>query len=213
MALVFPKVYPILDASVIPKVDREKYLIRLGTSLVGEGVTLLEYRNKVGSESEIISDSAVLRRAMPSQYVKLILDDRADLVGKIGFNGVHVDEGDLSPSQARSLLGPSRIVGTFGGSHDLVPGILGVPADYLAIGPVFETRTKRTEEVPIGVEGVRRLREQAGSGVVLSAAAGITLANARAVLDAGATMVAVSEAIFKAADPAREFARWVRELS
>jgi thiamine-phosphate pyrophosphorylase len=56
------------------------------------------------------------------------------------------------------------------------------------------------------------MREQAGPDVVLSAAAGITLETAQSVLDAGATMVAVAEAIFRTRDPAAEFARWIRAL-
>ena len=108
-----------------------------------------------------------------------------------------MDAGDLTPAQARRLVGPDRIVGTFGGSDALLADILDAPADYLAIGPVFETRTKQTDKRPIGVEGVRRLREEAGPNVILSAAAGITFETAQQVLDAGATMVAVSEAIFR----------------
>ena len=212
MLFAFPKVYPILDASVIPLIGRTEYLASLGASLTAAGVTLLEYRNKRGSDSEIVADAATLREAMPVGQVKLILDDRADLVERTGFDGVHVDAGDLTPAQARRLLGPDGIVGTFGGSEELLPGILEVPADYLAIGPVFETRTKHTEKKPIGIEGVRRLRQQAGPDVVLSAAAGITLETAASVLDAGATMVAVAEAIFRTSHPAREFARWMREL-
>jgi thiamine-phosphate pyrophosphorylase len=77
---------------------------------------------------------------------------------------------------------------------------------------VFETRTKHTDKKPIGIDGVRRMREQAGPDVVLSAAAGITLETAQSVLDAGATMVAVAEAIFRTRDPAAEFARWIRAL-
>ena len=211
MPFKFPKIYPILDSSVIPTSERTEYLTRLGTALTGAGVTLLEYRNKTGSEAEILADAAALRDAMPAEQVKLILDDRADLVEVARFDGVHVDAGDLSPEQARRILGPDRIVGTFGGSDDLVPGILEAPVDYLAIGPVFETRTKRTDKRPIGIDGVRRLREKAGANVVLSAAAGITLETAGPVLDAGASMIAVAEAIFRTSDPAAEFARWMRE--
>jgi thiamine-phosphate pyrophosphorylase len=212
MPLTFPKVYPILDSSVIPSFERTEYLTRLGTALTAAGVTLLEYRNKAGSEAEILADAAALRDAMPTGYVKLILDDRADLIELSRFDGVHVDAGDLSPQDARRMLGPDRIVGTFGGSDELLPGILRAPVDYLAIGPVFETRTKRTDKRPIGIDGVRRLREKAGPSVILSAAAGITLETARDVLDAGASMVAVSEAIFRTSDPAGEFSRWVRVL-
>ena len=212
MRFAFPKVYPILDSSVIPATGRSQYLRALGSGLAESGVTLLEYRNKSGSTAEILADASVLRSSMPGGQVKLILDDRADLVEQAQFDGVHVDAGDLSPAQARRLIGADRIVGTFGGSNDLLPGILEAPADYLAIGPIFETRTKHTDKRPIGIDGVRHLRQQAGEDVVLSAAAGITLETAQRVLDAGATMVAVAEAIFRTADPAKEFARWKRAL-
>jgi len=205
-------VYPILDTSFIPKVGRIEFLRALGTSLTSAGVTLLEYRNKTGSDGEILADAAELRRCMPIDKVKLILDDRADLVECTTFDGVHVDAGDMVPAQARGLVGPDRIVGTFGGSDALLAGILDAGADYLAVGPVFETRTKRTEKKPIGIDGVRRLREAAGPNVILSAAAGIMLETAGAVLEAGATMVAVAEAIFKKSDPAGEFARWMSVL-
>jgi thiamine-phosphate pyrophosphorylase len=212
MSFSFPKVYPILDSSVIPATGRAEFLHRLGSSLTEAGVTLLEYRNKTGADAELIADAKILRAAMPAGQVKLILDDRADLVERVGFDGVHVDAGDLSPTEARRLLGPDRIVGTFAGGDALLPGILHAPADYFAIGPVYATTTKRTDKLPIGSEGVRRLREHAGPGVVLTAAAGITLESAPLVLAAGATTVAVSAALFRTLDPAAEFRRWMEVL-
>ncbi len=134
MAFSFPKIYPILDASTIPPGGRVDFLRRLGGELAEAGVTLLEYRNKTGSEAELLSDAAVLRAALPGQ-VKLIFDDRADLVEAAGFDGVHVDAGDIAPAEARRMLGPTRIVGAFGGSDAFLPGILHEPVDYLAIGP------------------------------------------------------------------------------
>ena len=213
MQFAFPKIYPILDSSIIPAEGRAEFLRRLGVSLLDAGVTLMEYRNKAGSDAEILADASILRMAMPLGKVKLILDDRVNLIDEAKFDGVHVDDGDLSPAQARRLVGPDRIVGTFGGGESLLPRILDAPADYLAIGPVFDTRTKHTVHRPIGIDGVRRLREQAGPHAVLSAAAGITLETAQAVLDAGATMVAVSEAIFRTPDPAATFSRWILQIS
>lgn len=212
MGFTFPKIYPILDSSFIPNTGRADFLRKLGASLADSGVTLLEYRNKTGSDAEILSDASILRKFLAAGNIKLILDDRADLVDHAEFDGVHVDAGDLSPAQARRLVGPDRIVGTFGGSDALLPGILEVPVDYLAIGPVFETRTKHTDKKRIGIAGVRRLREEAGPKIALSAAAGITLDTAQSVLDAGATMVAVAEAIFRTSDPAAEFRRWLNTL-
>lgn len=208
MTQSFPRIYPILDSSIIPPRERAEFLHRLGSSLSDAGVALLEYRNKGAADAELLSDAEVLRHAMPPGQVKLILDDRADLVERAGFDGVHVDAGDVSPTEARRLVGPGGIVGTFGGSDSLLPGILSQPADYLSIGPVFRTTTKQTGKPPIGVEGVRRLRLQAGPWAALVSAAGITIETAPQVLAAGATTVAVAAALFTQTDPAAEFRRW-----
>ncbi len=213
MSFSFPKIYPILDSSIIPLSNRDEFLRRLGSELAEAGVTLLEYRNKTGSDAEILTDAAILRAALPVPNIKLILDDRADLVEGAGFDGVHVDAGDIAATEARELLGAGRIIGAFGGSTQFLPGTLDGPADYLAIGPVFTTTTKQTSTPPIGPEGVRRLREIAGHSRVLTAAGGVTLASAPAILAAGASAVAVAAAIFSASNPAAEFRRWARELS
>jgi thiamine-phosphate pyrophosphorylase len=212
MSFSFPKIYPILDSAVIPRAGRGEFLQRLGSELAEAGVTLLEYRNKTGIEAELLADAAILRAAMPMGKVKLILDDRTDLVERAGFDGVHVDAGDAAPAEARRQVGPKRIVGTFGGSETLLPGILKAPADYLSIGPVFATTTKQTTKPPIGAEGVRKLREEAGPSAVLVAVGGVTLESAPAVLAAGASVIAVAAAIFRSADPAVEFRRWKAEL-
>jgi len=207
MRFQFPRVYPILDSAVIPREGRSEFLRRLGSALADAGVLLLEYRNKTASDAEVLADAAILRKAMPAP-MQLILDDRAHLVAEAGLDGVHVDAGDITPSEARKLLGPDRIVGTFGGSEALVPGVLDQPADYFSIGPIGRTTTKETSKAPIGPEGVRRLRAAAGPDVILVAAGGVTLETAPAAIAAGATTVAVSAAIFHALDPAKEFARW-----
>ncbi len=212
MHFLFPRIYPILDASYIPSNGRREFLSDLGASLAGAGVILLEYRNKTGSDAEIIADAEILREVLPQEQVKLILDDRADLVESIGFDGVHVDAGDVTVREARRIVGPGRMVGTFAGSDQLLPGILDEPADYFAIGPVFRTTTKQTDKKNIGVEGVRRLRKAAGPEFVLTAAAGITLETAPLVIEAGANTVAVAAAIFGVADPAGEFRHWRERL-
>ena len=212
MPWTFPKIYPILDASVIPTEERKEFLLRLGCSLADAGVTLMEYRNKTGSITEIIADTAILRASMHGPGIKLILDDRVDMVEITGFDGVHVDTGDLSPSDARAKLSPAHIVGTFGGSEALVAGVLEQPADYFSIGPVGVTQTKQTTKAPIGASGVQRLREQAGPEPILVAVGGVTLDTAERFLTAGASAVAVSAGLFRTPDPAAEFLRWKERL-
>jgi thiamine-phosphate pyrophosphorylase len=94
----------------------------------------------------------------------------------------------------------------------MVPGILAAPVNYFSIGAVFATRTKQVSSPLIGMEGIRRLRQEAGAGPVLVAIGGITMASAAEALAAGATVVAVAGGIFRQPDPAAEFRRWVAEL-
>lgn len=208
-----PLVYPILDASFLPASGRSVFLDRLGRSLTDAGVTLLEYRNKPGTDAELLADARVLRTAMPSGQVRLILDDRIDVALAAGFDGVHVDAGDLPAADARLILGTHRVVGTSAGDEASLLAALTEPVDYIAFGPVFPTTTKQTSAPPIGIEGVQRFREITGPNAALVAAAGITLATAPAILAAGANAVAVASAIFRTADPAAEFRRWVAELA
>ena len=210
MAFVLPTVYPILDSAAIPVAGRVAFLDRLAQSLAGSGVRLMEYRNKSGSDAQVFADARQLRAAMPSTV--LILDDRVDVAMAARFNGVHVDAGDLPTADARALMGPDSIIGTSASSEAQLDEAFAAPVDYIAFGPIFPTTTKQTSAAPIGVEGVRRFRVQAGANVKLVAAAGITLETAPAILEAGADAVAVSAAIFSKSDPAAEFRHWLEVL-
>jgi thiamine-phosphate pyrophosphorylase len=210
MGFSLPLVYPILDSSVIPAADRAVFLDRLGRSLADVDVRLMEYRNKNGTDAEVLADARILRRTMPA--ATLVMDDRVDVALAAEFDGAHVDAGDLPVADARRLLGTDRMVGTSAGTQAQLMAALASGADYIAFGPVYPTTTKQTSAAPIGVEGVRRFREHAGPAPVLVAAAGITLQIAPALLEAGASAVAVSAAIFRQVDPAAQFRRWIEAL-
>jgi thiamine-phosphate pyrophosphorylase len=210
MTFVLPTVYPILDSASIPLEGRVAFLDRLAGSLAESGVRLLEYRNKSGSDAQVLADARQLRAAMPLTI--LVMDDRVDVAMAADFNGVHVDAGDLPPADARALMGPDAIIGTSASSEAQLAEALAAPVDYIAFGPIFPTTTKQTLAALIGIEGVRRFRAQAGPGAKLVAAAGITLETAPALLEAGADAVAVSAAIFSKPDPAAEFRRWIAVL-
>jgi thiamine-phosphate pyrophosphorylase len=213
MSWKIPLVYPILDASFLPAEGRTGYLERLGRSLADAGVGLLEYRNKTGTDAEVLGDALVLREAMPAGQVKLVLDDRVDVALSADFDGVHVDAGDLPPAAARLLVGSGRLVGTSAGNEEQLTAALGGPVDYIAFGPVFPTTTKQTSAAPIGIDGVRSFREMAGAQATLVAAAGITLETAPLILAAGADAVAVAAALFRSGNPAEEFRRWMGRLT
>jgi thiamine-phosphate pyrophosphorylase len=188
--------YPILDAGFLPSPGpaREERLRSWMTELLTAGVTLLQYRNKSGGEAEALADALVLRAAAPVGQCVLILNDYPALVVEAEFDGVHVGQTDMSPEDARGLIGRGKLIGV--STHN--PEQLAVAdlssADYVAIGPVFATTTKENPSPVVGLEGVRQAREMTRKPLV--AIGGITLENCRAVLDAGADSVSAISAIF-----------------
>jgi thiamine-phosphate pyrophosphorylase len=100
--MMLPRFYAIVDAEVLAQGG-----IALGDfarELRDAGVTLVQYRDKVGSPQEVLRAAAALREAMAGSGCRLIMNDRADLAVLAGFDGVHVGQGDLSPEDARAVL-------------------------------------------------------------------------------------------------------------
>ncbi len=138
--------------------------------------------------------------------ITLIMNDRADLCLAADFAGVHVGQDDLSPESVRKIIGPNRMLGV--STHN--PEQLGeadlTSADYLAIGPVFDTTSKEKPDPVVGLDGVRRARTLTRKPLV--AIGGITRANAASVIEAGAESVAViSDLVRDPRKSAEEFFR------
>lgn len=181
--------------------ERAAYLTHMVCDLENAGVTLLQYRNKLGGEAEILGDAAVIRKAATSA-LKLIMNDHPELAVRAEFDGVHVGQTDVSPAEARRMVGPDRMVGVSTHSRAQMEAADKMPVDYIAFGPVFATASKLNPDPVVGLDGVREARSLTSKPLV--AIGGITLENARAVLDAGADSVAVISAMFGAdKDPAK----------
>src|SRR6185369_5349887 len=103
---MLPRLYPILDRSCFSEVDR---LFTAADIFAAHGCTFLQYRNKIGTSREMLSDARELRRRLPK--ITLIMNDRADLALAAGFDGVHVGQDDISVEAVRKIVGPELIVG------------------------------------------------------------------------------------------------------
>ena len=198
----FPRLYPILDfGCVFPGgcsdagVRRDR-LCGLVRELEEAGVELLQYRNKVDTDDLVLEDAKAMRAA--ARGVTLILNDRVALVQAAGWDGVHVGQDDLAAEMARQVLGPDAIVGLSTHNEAQVRRADREPVDYVAIGPVYKTMSKLDTSQVIGLEGVARARALTSKPLV--GIGGITAANTRAVVEAGADSVAVISAIFGGGD-------------
>lgn len=152
------------------------------------GTTLLQLRNKQGSARDFLAQARAIREAIGAG-ARLILNDRADLCLAADWDGVHLGQQDLSPDAARAILGNARLVGVSTHSPEQVRAAERPDVDYIAIGPVYPTRSKEQPDPVIGLDGVRAARALTRKPLV--AIGGITLENCRAVFDAGADSLAV----------------------
>jgi thiamine-phosphate pyrophosphorylase len=176
--------------------------------LAAAGCTLLQYRNKSGNARRMLDEARELRARLGAT-VKLIMNDRADLCLAAGFDGLHVGQDDLSPESARSIIGGNRWLGVSTHNPEQLAEAGKTSADYLAIGPIFATASKANPDPVVGLEGLRRARELTRKPLV--AIGGITRANARSVIHAGADAVAViSDLITDPRKSAEEFLRILR---
>jgi thiamine-phosphate pyrophosphorylase len=139
--------------------------------------------------------------------VRIVINDRVDIAIAVKADGVHLGQDDLPPDRARLLLGESRIVGY--STHTLEQALAAsfAPVDYIAIGPVFQTRTKDRPDEVVGLETVREVKRQVARPLV--AIGGITLDSARLVIEAGADSVAVISDLLSTGDIAERTRRFL----
>jgi thiamine-phosphate pyrophosphorylase len=225
-----PILYPIIDAGFFKTTPE---LLAYAEELVTGGCTLLQYRNKCGNARVLLDQARELKKRLGGgsggrprppawsksvprtgasgapRFVRLIMNDRADLCLAADFDGVHVGQDDLSPESVRKIIGPDRWLGVSTHNPKQLAEAERSPADYLAIGPVFLTSSKAKPDPVIGLEGVRRARQLTGKPLV--AIGGITRANAASVIESGADSVAViSDLLREPRKSAEEFFRILR---
>lgn len=193
------RVYAVLD----PARCRGRPLPELAAAAARGGATLVQYRDKRAETGRLVANARLILEALAPFAVPLLVNDRVDVALAAGAAGVHVGREDMTPEDARRLLGPDAIVGvTLHHAWEagaLTPGL----ADYAGCGPVYATQSKDPGDPPLGPDGLGRLLREVRlrlPGLPACGIAGIDRRNAPAVIAAGADGVAVISEIFIAED-------------
>ncbi len=175
--------------------DPAAFAARLDDALSGGDVAALQVRLKDAPDAVIAEVVAAVLPVAHRHDVAVLLNDRPDLAARLGCDGAHVGQEDMSCKEARRLLGPDAMIGvTCHDSRHLAMEAGDAGADYVAFGAFYDTATKapKYRATPDVLTWWSDIFE-----IPCVAIGGITVDNARPLIDAGADFLAVSAGIWQ----------------
>jgi thiamine-phosphate diphosphorylase len=173
-------------------------------SFLSAGVRLIQLRAKTWDSGAFLDLALASVAEASTGGATVVVNDRADIAALSAAPGLHVGQDDLTPLDARRIVGDAAWVGLSTHTEAQWTAALAAPVDYVAIGPVFGTQTKATGYAAVGLATVGRVAAAAGArGLPVVAIGGITLENAVSVIDAGGASVAVISDLLNGSPEAR----------
>ena len=190
--------------------ESEAAFVTLLASLLEAGVRMIQLRDKSLATPELLSRARrAVAVARPFGAI-VIVNDRVDVALAAGAGGVHVGENDLPTRDARRLLGPDRLLGRTAHSMEELRAAVADGADYLGVGPCFESQTKA-----FGSFADRAFLAEAATATALPvfAIGGVGVDRLDELASLGFHRVAVASAVTAAADPASSSVMFLRRLA
>ena len=174
-----------------------KSVIETTRLVINGGADAIQLREKTISDSEFILLAEEVRDITTRKGSLLIINDRVHVAREINADGVHLGQQDMSVIEARNIIGDEKIIGV--STHNVIQARQAQKdgADYIAIGPIYPTRTK-DHEPSVGIEIIREI--SGAVNIPFIAIGAITLDNLDEVLKAGASRIAVCSAIIGSKD-------------
>ncbi|HVR41929.1 MAG TPA: thiamine phosphate synthase [Thermoanaerobaculia bacterium] len=183
-----PPVYPL--TSRLPG----RALPDLVVEMIEGGARWIQYREKDLHDAARLSELEVLVASLPA-FVRLFVNDRADLALAAGADGVHLGEDDLPAEAAREFAGERLLIGVSTHSVESACRAAASPSvDYVAVGPIFPSTTRMVRS-PLGPDALRQIRPHVSKPLI--AIGGIDETNIGEVLRAGADAAAVVAAVHR----------------
>lgn len=179
------KIYPITNAQLTDLTHVEQV-----RRLCEGGATFIQLRDKHASPKDFYEQAKEAVEFANRKNIKIIINDRVDIALALEADGVHLGQDDLPPEKARKILGDKAIIGFSTHTLKQAEKAAQLPIDYLAIGPVFNTQTKKNPERIVGIEMIEKVRKAIGN-LPLVAIGGVNLTNLHDVLEAGADSAAI----------------------
>lgn len=195
--------YAIIDKEWL----RDRSVEEIVEQMIVGGVSIIQYRDKVSESGEIYKEALKLRKMTRTHAIPFIVNDHVDIAMAAGADGVHLGQEDLPLDAVRRIIDKGMILG--GSVHDMSEYEKMKNADYLGVGAMFSTSTKRTAKVS-GIDFLKKIREKTKKPIV--AIGGITPDNLAPAVHAGADGVAVISGILGAEDIEMAARRYIKAI-
>jgi thiamine-phosphate pyrophosphorylase len=167
--------------------------------LVDYEIAFVQLRMKDRPEDLILKTARAMRKITQGTKTRLIINDNPAIAKTIGADGVHVGQNDMAYDEARNIVGEEAVVGLSTHSVPQMQDACGFKPDYVGVGPVYATPTKKNPDPMIGIDGMKEMLAQATVPAV--AIGGITLDNLPQVLEGGAKNFCMVRPITTAQEP------------
>ncbi len=187
------KLYVLITSSMCPGSARQT-----AQAAITGGAEVLQLREKDVCDAEFLALAAEMRELADETGRIFIVNDRPDIASIVGADGLHLGQTDLPIAEARRLLRPGAAIGRSCHNIHQVRAAVTEGADYISIGPMFETTTKDAGPLA-GLELLKQATEEVSLPIV--PIGGITADNIDQLIEAGAKRVAVCSAICCADSP------------
>lgn len=192
------------------KLSKGRSHLEVAEMAIRGGADVIQLRDKTAPSGELYRIALAMRKLTLEAKVPLIVNDRLDIALAVDADGLHVGQDDLPAAVARRLLGPGKLLGVSTETPEEALLAEKEGADYIGVGPIFEARGSKADAgEPKGPGMIPPILAKCRLPIV--AIGGIKSGNARSVLEAGATSVAVISDIV-AADDIEQAARRMKAL-
>jgi len=199
------QLYAVADPSLCLNRD----LIEVVAQAIEGGAQMVQLRDKKSGDGEFLELTKKIHKITRKKRIPLIINDRVDVARLVDAEGVHLGEEDLPVKEARKILGSKKIIGASASDIKTAKIKEKEGADYIGLGPVFETGSKEIEK-PLGVEIIKEAKRSLK--IPVFPIGGINLSNLDQIISTGTKRIAVISAIFMAEDVRRATRELLRRL-
>lgn len=177
---------------------KRENLLDVTEKAIKGGVTMVQLREKDISSREFYTEAIEMKKLCQRYSVPLIINDRMDIALAADADGLHIGQSDIPIDAARKVMGENKIIGVSAGNVTEAKTAVSGRADYLGVGAVFHTDTKK-DAVDVGLNMLRKVRESVD--IPLLAIGGINHSNIDLLKNSGIDGVAVVSCIMASDDP------------